>query len=84
MLAVKIHKVEGKAHANSVHGFARKYPQTLAGSQLLAAQQALPALFASVGDFSALGQNGLPSDIGNAHAKVRGFSPTYDAIEYAR
>ena len=84
MLAVKIYKVDRKAHANSVHGFAGKNPQALAGSQLLAAQQVFPTLFASVGDFSALGQNGLPSDIGNAHMKVRGGSPTYDAIEYAR
>jgi hypothetical protein len=65
-----------------VHGFAGKDPQALARSELLAAHQALPALLATVGDFNALGQYGLPSDIGNAHTKVRGFSSTYEAIKY--
>jgi TPR repeat protein len=84
MLTVKIHKVDGKAHANGVHCFAGKYPQTLAQSKLLAAQQALPALFTSVGDIHAIGQYGLPSDIGDAHMKVRGLLPAHEAVEYAR
>jgi hypothetical protein len=84
MLAVKIHKVDGKAHANGVHGFAGKYPQALAQSELLTAQQALPALLASVGDIDALGQYRLPSDIGNAHTKIRGFSATHEAVKYVR
>jgi hypothetical protein len=37
MLSVKIHKVDGKAHTNGVHGLARKYPQALALGEILAA-----------------------------------------------
>jgi hypothetical protein len=84
MLAVQIHEVDGEAHAEGVHGFAGKYPQALAGSEPFAAQQALSALFAFVGDFRAVGQYRLASEVADAHTKVRSFPAAREPVEYAR
>ena len=59
LVPVQVHKVDGKLHEEAMYGFAGDNPQALAGVQTIVLEQSRTALFAGVGEFGRVGQNGF-------------------------
>jgi hypothetical protein len=83
MVAVKIHEVDGEAHAEGMHGLTGEYPQALAGSELRSAEQAFPAVLAFIGKFRATGKDSLARDIRDPQAGLRFCRGALEQIEDA-
>ena len=73
--SVKIDKINGELHSESVDGFARHDPQTLAVQEPRASQQALSSPRAAISNLKPVGYFGLTSQIGNAKSNLNGTTP---------
>jgi len=70
LLAIKIYEVDGEAHPEGMNGFARNDPEALAGSEPLAPQQALIALWPVVGNFHASSEDSVARKIQDSYAQL--------------
>jgi hypothetical protein len=61
LIPIQVDQVDGEPHEEAVHRFTGDDPQALAGVQTIVFEQSCTALFAGVGEFGRIGQNGVAS-----------------------
>lgn len=70
IMAVKIDEIDWKLHAEGVNGFTRQYPKAFFGREMVAPEQALSALWPSVGHLYAAGENSLAGQVRYLQAQI--------------
>jgi len=81
---VQIDEVDGKSHAEGMHGQDREDPQSSPDKKMLAPEQSLIACWSAVGDFHAGWQDRAACEIEYLEANIRCSLASSEAISHLR